>query len=164
MCMTVFEIDELAHRERKEGKQLIVTLGVFDVLHVGHVRYLECQKLPERLLVVGIDPDSSVLARKGAPPLFTSPERAEVLSALRCVDFVFIASEEAGSIYCGMPELAVLKPDIFLASEGTDFEPDRLKRIRSLCKQVTVVPRMSQTSSTWIASQLRAHSSCREEI
>src|SRR5215216_2386250 len=76
-------------RMRASGKRLVFTNGVFDLLHVGHVRYLAQARVLGDALLVAINSDRTVRELKGPDrPVFNEGERAEILAALRCVDFV----------------------------------------------------------------------------
>lgn len=79
---------------RKKGKRIVFTNGCFDILHAGHVRYLKRARSLGDALVVGLNSDSSIRAIKGETrPIVPEKERAEVLSALECVDYVVIFKE-----------------------------------------------------------------------
>src|ERR671938_1304026 len=83
-------------RLRDEGRRLVFTNGCFDILHVGHVRYLEAARRLGDALLVAVNSDRSVRALKGAGrPVVGERERAEVLAALACVDFVTVFDEES---------------------------------------------------------------------
>jgi rfaE bifunctional protein nucleotidyltransferase chain/domain len=85
------EIVELRARLRKSGKKVVFTNGCFDILHVGHVRYLREARNLGDALIVGINSDRSVREIKGeSRPIMPEIERAEVISALACVDFAVI--------------------------------------------------------------------------
>ena len=85
------EIIQARARLRDLGKKLVFTNGCFDILHVGHIRYLNQARSFGDVLVVGINSDRSVREIKGdSRPIIPESERAEVLAALSCVDFVFI--------------------------------------------------------------------------
>lgn len=76
-------------RARRPGLRIVLANGCFDILHVGHVRYLEAARARGDVLVVALNTDASVRTLKGAGrPRVTLAERAELLAALRCVDFV----------------------------------------------------------------------------
>ncbi|PYS79024.1 MAG: hypothetical protein DMF70_13850, partial [Acidobacteria bacterium] len=94
MSKKILSKDELlaAHaRLRAAGEKLVFTNGVFDILHVGHVRYLEQARGLGDALVVAINSDASVRALKGAGrPLINEGERAEILAALRTVNYVIV--------------------------------------------------------------------------
>lgn len=89
------ELKENLKNLRKKKKKIVFTNGCFDLLHLGHIRYLKKAKEKGDILVVGLNSDSSVRKLKGAGrPLVPEKERAEILSALEFVDYVTIFSEE----------------------------------------------------------------------
>src|SRR5438477_13168595 len=94
MNTKVIDLDELAERAKKlraAGKKLVATNGCFDLLHVGHVRYLQAARALGDILAVGLNGDRSVRELKGSGrPITTERDRAEVLAALQCVDLVSI--------------------------------------------------------------------------
>ena len=110
--------DELAIRlgqERLRGSKIAFANGHFDLLHVGHLRYLEAARSEGDLLVVAINDDASVRTLKGAGrPIVPAAERAELLAALRPVDFVTIFSGASPA-----PLLATLRPDVHC--KGPDY-------------------------------------------
>ncbi len=88
---TLDEIVQSRARLREQGKKLVFTNGCFDILHVGHVRYLNAARALGDALAVGVNSDRSVREIKGASrPIVTESERAEVVAGLACVDFVCI--------------------------------------------------------------------------
>src|SRR5436189_6308879 len=97
MNTKIIDLDELAERAKKlraAGKKLVVTNGCFDLLHVGHVRYLQAARALGDALAVGLNSDRSVRELKGSGrPVNNERDRAEVLAALECVDFVAIFPE-----------------------------------------------------------------------
>jgi len=110
------ELQELISRFQGEGKTIVFTNGCFDLLHVGHVRYLQEAKDLGDLLVVGLNSDSSVARLKGKNrPLIPQGERAEILSALECVDFITVFEEDT-------PEklILILRPDWVV--KGGDYK------------------------------------------
>ena len=109
-------------RAGKNGsaKKVVFTNGCFDILHVGHVKYLQEAKAQGDILVVGINADASVRKLKGAErPIQNEEDRGEVLSALACVDFVAIFEEDT-------PEnlIKLLKPDVLV--KGGDWKVDQI--------------------------------------
>ena len=81
---------------REEGRRLVFTNGCFDILHVGHVRYLQRARALGDALLVAINSDRSVRALKGeGRPVMSEAERAEMLAALACVDFVTVFEEDS---------------------------------------------------------------------
>ncbi len=83
------DIADLCAQLKAQGKKVVLTNGCFDILHVGHVRYLQQARALGDCLVVGLNSDDSVRRLKGATrPINSQRDRAEVLGALRCVDYV----------------------------------------------------------------------------
>src|SRR5881396_4115711 len=93
--MTVPEAAHLAARLRAEGKRIVLANGCFDLLHVGHVRYLEGARALGDVLLVGVNSDESVARLKGAGrPIMTAAERAEIVGALASVDAVVVFDDD----------------------------------------------------------------------
>lgn len=111
--------DELAAvRRAQPGHRVVLANGCFDLLHVGHVRYLEDARSRGDALVVALNTDESVRALKGSErPLAPLAERAEIVAALRCVDHV-TSFGEAGL----EATLRILRPDVH--AKGTDYTPE----------------------------------------
>src|SRR5215210_5417312 len=92
--LTLPELIELREGWRGAGLRLVLTNGNFDLLHIGHVRYLEAARELGDILVVGINSDASVRTYKGPErPVVPQDERAEIVAALRCVDYTVIFEE-----------------------------------------------------------------------
>jgi D-beta-D-heptose 7-phosphate kinase/D-beta-D-heptose 1-phosphate adenosyltransferase len=88
------DLYRIAEDLKKKGKRIVFTNGCFDLLHLGHVRYLEKAKSLGDILVVGLNSDSSVQSLKGPErPILPEEERAEILSGLGCVDYITIFDE-----------------------------------------------------------------------
>ena len=114
----VLEREALARRveaDRVEGRTIAFANGVFDLLHVGHIRYLEAAAREADRLVVAINDDDSVRRLKGdGRPILGAPDRAELVAALRVVNYVVIFPEPTVG-----PLLELLKPDVHC--KGTDY-------------------------------------------
>jgi rfaE bifunctional protein nucleotidyltransferase chain/domain len=110
--------DELVGRtriDRAAGRTIAFANGAFDLLHVGHVRYLEAAAQHADVLVVAVNDDESVRGLKGeGRPIMPAPDRAELVAALRCVDYVVIFPERTVG-----PLLDALRPDVHC--KGTDY-------------------------------------------
>lgn len=119
LCEWVVSRDEAARQRelwRAEGESVVLTNGCFDLVHVGHVRYLAAARRFGRL-VVGLNSDASVRRLKGPTrPILPEAERAEVLAALRSVDLVTIFDEPTA-----VELLLALRPDIYI--KGSDYGP-----------------------------------------
>ena len=103
---------------RASGRSVAFANGCFDLLHVGHVRYLEAAAQEADLLVVAINDDQSVRSLKGdGRPVLAAEYRAELVAALRCVDFVIVFAEPTVG-----PLLELLHPDVHC--KGTDYTLD----------------------------------------
>ncbi len=100
---------------RKAGQRVVLTNGVFDLMHIGHVSYLQQARALGDLLIVGLNSDASTRALKGPErPLVGQNERAALLAALRCVDYVTIFEEQTAEAL-----VAALQPDIYV--KGGDY-------------------------------------------
>ena len=105
-------------REREAGRSVAFANGCFDLLHVGHVRYLEAAAREADVLVVALNDDASVRGLKGeGRPILSEADRAELVAALGCVDYVVIFPEPTVG-----PLLDALKPDVHC--KGTDYTVD----------------------------------------
>jgi D-beta-D-heptose 7-phosphate kinase/D-beta-D-heptose 1-phosphate adenosyltransferase len=136
---------------KKQGKKIVFTNGCFDILHVGHVRYLtQARKLGD-ILVVGLNTDRSVRAIKGKKrPIVSENERAEVLSALEVVDYVVLFDEPDP-----LRLITALKPTILV--KGADWSMDKIIG-RDVVEQsggkVVRVPLVPGSSSTGVIEKI----------
>ncbi|HEX8191188.1 MAG TPA: adenylyltransferase/cytidyltransferase family protein [Pyrinomonadaceae bacterium] len=130
---------------RKGGARVVFANGCFDLLHVGHVRYLEAAKGLGDLLVVGVNSDEQVRRLKGAGrPFVPERERAEVIASLRAVDYVTVFHEPTVTEL-----LLALRPDIH--AKGTDYTEDSVPErdvVRSFGGRVQIVGDPKDHSST----------------
>ncbi len=103
---------------RRAGRKIVFANGIFDLLHVGHVRYLQAARAEGDLLVVGVNSDASTRALKGeGRPVLTERARAWLVAALEAVDYVVIFDE-----LDVQPLLREFQPDVH--AKGTDYTPD----------------------------------------
>ena len=101
---------------RKKGKRIAFTNGCFDIVHYGHVQYLQKAKRPDRILVVGLNSDSSTRKIKGPQrPIIGEKGRAALLAALECVDYVVLFNEETP-----IRLIQAVRPDILI--KGADWK------------------------------------------
>jgi rfaE bifunctional protein nucleotidyltransferase chain/domain len=106
---------ELLASQHEQGQRIVFTNGVFDLLHLGHLRYLRNARRLGDLLVVGVNSDESARQLKGPQrPLVPDAERAELLAALDCVDYVTIFGEQTAEA-----TLALLRPEVYV--KGADY-------------------------------------------
>jgi len=116
--MTLAELQQRVAEHRASGKRIVLANGAFDLLHVGHVRYLEGARALGDVLVVAVNSDASVRAAKGeGRPVVPAAERAELVAALRCVDHVLVF--DAPDVRA---VIRALKPDVH--AKGTDYTVD----------------------------------------
>lgn len=139
-------------RLRAAGVRVVFTNGVFDLLHVGHVRYLEEARALGDVLVVAINTDESVRRLKGPDrPLMNKKERAEILAALRPVDYVTVFDDVSPR---GL--IASLVPDILV--KGGDYALDEIhgrEEVEAAGGQVVSIPFVAGVSSTIILQRMK---------
>jgi rfaE bifunctional protein nucleotidyltransferase chain/domain len=145
-------LKEEVDRLKAMGKKIVFTNGCFDILHVGHTRYLrEAGKLGD-VLVLALNSDSSVKKIKGEKrPLVPEAERAEVLASLRSVDYVTLFDEETP-----LRLIEFLKPDIIV--KGGDWDEKNVVGRDSVGKwggRVVIVPEVKGASTTSIVDKIR---------
>ena len=146
------ELIELVRRDRKQKLTIAFANGAFDLLHVGHIRYLEGAKREADRLVVAINSDKSVRGHKGpSRPILPEADRAELVDALRAVDYVVIFDEPTVT-----PLLELLKPDVHC--KGTDYTVDTVPErdtVRAYGGRVAIVGDPKDHSTTDLLSRLK---------
>ena len=141
--VTLEQAQRLILQLRGSGRTVVFTNGVFDLLHVGHLRYLQRARVLGDALLVGINSDRSVRAIKGSDrPITPEDERAEVLEALDCVDAVVIFGEQTPHDL-----IAALQPDVLV--KGADWAEDAMGGL------VVRVPIEPGHSTTRIVERIR---------
>ena len=137
---------------RKKGKKIAFTNGCFDILHVGHVRYLREAKKTADVLVLALNSDSSVRSLKGKErPLVPEKERAEIIAALEFIDFVIIFNE-----LTPLELINYLKPDILI--KGGDWAEEAVvgrEEIKAWGGRVTIIPEVEGKSTTNIVEKIK---------
>ena len=124
--MTIDEAARLAERLRAEGKRIVLANGCFDLLDVGHVRYLQDARRLGDVLFLGLNDDASVARLKGpGRPLMPAAERAEMLAALRDVDHVVIFGDDTADAL-----VTRLRPDVH--AKGTDYTTETVPETASV--------------------------------
>ena len=138
---------------RAGGRRLVFTNGCFDILHVGHVRYLAAARALGDALLVAINSDRSVRALKGAGrPVMSEGERAEVLAALSSVDFVTVFDEESPRRL-----IAEVLPDVLV--KGGDYAPEEIhgrEEVEAAGGRVLALPFVEGASTTGIIERVKA--------
>jgi rfaE bifunctional protein nucleotidyltransferase chain/domain len=137
---------------REQGRSVVFTNGVFDILHPGHLRYLQAARSEGDVLIVGLNSDRSVRAIKGPDrPINPQNERAEVLAALACVDAVVIFDEETPAEI-----IRRLQPDVL--AKGADWPADQIvgrETVEARGGQVVRVPVEEGFSTSSIIERVR---------
>ncbi len=139
----------------QQGKRLVFTNGCFDLLHVGHVRYLQGARQLGDALAIGLNADASVRALKGeGRPLNGAEDRAEVLAALACVDFVTIFDEPRATRL-----LARVRPHVY--AKGGDYRLDTLNPeeravLEEVGARIEFVPLVPGRSTTSVIERMRS--------
>lgn len=140
-------------RKRAEGRRVVVTNGCFDLLHLGHVTYLETARALGDLLLVGLNSDSSVRELKGPErPLNVETDRAAVLAALASVDAVTIFPERRAANF-----LALAQPDVYV--KGGDYtietlDKDERRVVESAGGIIRVLPIVPGRSTTELLKKI----------
>lgn len=152
--VTAEELAEVRDRMDREGHRLVFTNGCFDLLHAGHVRYLEQARSLGDALAVGLNGDRSVRELKGeGRPLNTELDRAEVLAALRCVDYVVIFADKRATAL-----LRTVRPHIY--AKGGDYKPDTLDAdergaLGEAGAQIEILPLVPGRSTTSLLEKMQ---------
>jgi rfaE bifunctional protein nucleotidyltransferase chain/domain len=151
--VTLDTLQALRPQWQNNYQQLVLTNGIFDLLHSGHVRYLEEAGATGDVLVVGLNSDSSTRTLKGPQrPIIPQEERAYLLAALRCVDYVTVFEQRTAEEL-----VATLQPDIYV--KGGDYTPDdprlpEARVVRSYGGQVVLLPYHEGFSTTSLIERL----------
>ncbi|MEN3609185.1 D-glycero-beta-D-manno-heptose 1-phosphate adenylyltransferase [Plantactinospora sp. ZYX-F-223] len=151
---------ELVARHRAEGRAVVFTNGCFDVLHRGHVRYLDQARELGDLLVVAVNSDDSVRRLKGTDrPVNPVEDRVAVLAALSCVDHVVVFEEDSPSAL-----IEAIRPDVYV--KGGDYPPDMVPEaplVRRLGGQVRTLGYVPDKSTSAVIDRIRSHGDDRRQ-
>jgi D-glycero-beta-D-manno-heptose 1-phosphate adenylyltransferase len=156
MNAKVVDLEQLSDRcdkLRAAGKKLVATNGCFDLLHVGHVRYLQAARALGDFLAVGLNGNRSVRELKGnGRPVTTESDRAEVLAALQCVDLVTIFPQIRATQF-----IAAIRPAIYV--KGGDYSSETLNReeravLKEIGAEVHLIPFEAGYSTSRLIEQV----------
>ncbi len=148
------ELASLLAERRRQQQRVVFTNGCFDLMHIGHIRYLQAARNLGDVLVVGVNSDSSVrtLDKGTDRPIVPDVQRAEVLAALACVDYVVIFPEpDPGAL------IATLQPDILV--KGGDLPVDRIvgrETVEARGGRVQTIPLVPGVSTTTLVQRIRS--------
>jgi rfaE bifunctional protein nucleotidyltransferase chain/domain len=152
--MTAAQLVPVLEQARTQKKRIVFTNGCFDLMHIGHTRYLQAARALGDLLVVGVNSDASVRSlNKGSDrPIVPEAQRAEVLAALGCVDYVVIFTEpDPGEL------IAALRPDILV--KGGDWALNTIvgrETVEARGGIVTTIPLIPGMSTTSLLQRIRS--------
>jgi rfaE bifunctional protein nucleotidyltransferase chain/domain len=156
MSSKIVELEELSNRcekLRSAGKKIVATNGCFDLLHVGHVRYLQAARALGDLLVVGLNGDRSVIELKGpGRPITAQHDRAEILAALECVDLVTVFPELRATKF-----LAAVRPAVYV--KGGDYtrrtlDEEEVVILKEIEAAIRIVPFEAGYSTSGLIEQI----------
>ena len=156
MSFKIVELEDLSDRcekLRSAGKKIVATNGCFDLLHVGHVRYLQAARALGDVLIVGLNGDGSVHELKGAGrPITTQGDRAEILAALACVDLVTIFPEIRATKF-----LAAVRPAVYV--KGGDYtsetlDEEELTILKEIDAAIRLIPFETGYSTSGLVEQI----------
>lgn len=138
------DIPNLVKKYRKQKKQIVLTSGSFDMLHIGHCRYLCDAKSRGDVLFVGVDSDKKIKKRKGPDrPVVPQDERLEMLTYISQVDHVILKklSEPKWEL------IKLVKPDVLIATADT-YSSEQKKQLLEYCSEIVVLRRKATTSTS----------------
>ena len=146
------ELEKVSARSAElqaSGKKVVATNGCFDVLHLGHVRYLQRARALGDFLVIGLNGDRSVRELKGPPrPITPEAERAEILASLQCVDLVTIFPQIRATQF-----IAAVRPAIYV--KGGDYSAETLDaEERAMLKEISAEIRLIPFENGYSTSRL----------
>jgi len=149
------ELPRWREAQRQAGRRVVVTNGCFDLLHAGHVTYLEAARALGDVLLVGLNSDASVRALKGPDrPVNPETDRATVLAALESVSAVCVFNERDATRF-----LSLARPDIYV--KGGDYRletlnPDERRVVESVGGRIVLLPLVPGRSTTELLRRLRS--------
>ncbi|MGB2712420.1 MAG: adenylyltransferase/cytidyltransferase family protein [Conexibacter sp.] len=136
------------------GLRVVLTSGSFDLVHLGHVKYLAKAKALGDVLVVGVDSDAKIRRRKGEDrPMVPQEERLEMLAHQRPVDLIFLKDddEERWAL------IKAVTPDVLVLTSDHSYDPEELEQLGELCGSVHVLERQSAVTTSERIRQLYMH-------
>lgn len=137
-------LPQLVQTYRDQGNTIVLTQGSFDMIHIGHGRYLDKAKSHGDILIVGVDSDDKIKVRKGPNrPVVPEKERLEMLTYLRSVDHVVLKPLNSPKWQL----IETIQPDVLIATEST-YSPAQIKKLARWCSKVVVLKPQATTSTS----------------
>lgn len=126
------------------GLKVVLTQGTYDLAHIGHARYFEAAKAHGDILIVGVDSDEKVRARKGPErPVVPEAERMEMLTHMRYIDFVYLKPHVAPRWHL----TKAVQPDVLIATRET-YTDEEITQLKNFCKEVLILEPQATTSTS----------------
>jgi len=130
---------------KNQKKKIVLISGSWDMLHIGHMRYIEQAKSYGDILIVGVDSDSKIKKQKGPDrPIVHQQERLEMLSHLQNIDYLYVKYPEDAPLSL----IKLTQPDYLVVSKTSDHSKHHLNNINKSCKNVIILPAQATTSTT----------------
>jgi rfaE bifunctional protein nucleotidyltransferase chain/domain len=145
--LTWAESGEAVEKLREDGRKIVFTNGCFDLIHIGHVRYLREAKALGDVLIVGMNSDRSVSAIKPGRPVTPQDQRAEVLASLEMVDYVVLFDEETPYAL-----IRLIQPDILV--KGGDWKKEEIVG-SDIAKETYSLPYVEGVSTTGLIERMK---------
>jgi D-glycero-beta-D-manno-heptose 1-phosphate adenylyltransferase len=152
MIVTLDQLVDLVKEDRRAGRTIAFANGCFDLLHVGHTRYLQAAAAEADRLIVAVNDDGEASRKGPGRPILTAADRAEIVAALRGVDYVVIFPEATVT-----PLLTLLQPDVHC--KGTDYTVDTVPErevVRSYGGRVAIVGDPKDHDTRRLIARLRS--------
>ncbi len=154
MIETLEEMSETVTRMKALGQRIVLTSGSFDLIHLGHVKYLAKAKEFADVLVVGVDSDTKIRRRKGPDrPMVPEAERMELLAHQRPVDLVYLKREDE-------PRWALIKavePDVLVVTEDHPYDEREQLELGEFCGRIEVLGRQASVTTSERIRQMYMH-------
>jgi D-beta-D-heptose 7-phosphate kinase/D-beta-D-heptose 1-phosphate adenosyltransferase len=148
------QLGELADHLRGIGLRLVLTSGSFDLVHLGHVKYLAKAKELGDVLIVGVDGDAKIRRRKGDDrPMVPQAERLEMLAHQRPVDVIFLKAEDEER----WALIRAVRPDVLVLSTDHSYSDAEQEQLREICGEVRILERQAAVTTSERIRQLYMH-------
>jgi D-beta-D-heptose 7-phosphate kinase / D-beta-D-heptose 1-phosphate adenosyltransferase len=150
---TLAELQQIRIAAQCAGKKIVWTNGCYDILHAGHVLYLQAAKNQGDILILGLNSDASVQKTKGSQrPIVNEKERAIVLAGLSCVDYIIIFDDDSP-----LELIAALRPDVY--AKGGDYTIDTINQderrlVESYGGRIALLPGVPGMSTTTVIDRV----------
>lgn len=142
--LTYQQLEKVVKAHRDLNHSIVLTQGTFDMVHVGHARYLHDAKASGDILIVGVDSDEKVRQRKGeSRPIVPEEERVEILTYFSSVDYVVIKPLKAAK----WSLIKLVRPEVLIATQDA-YTNEEIKQLQEFCGRVEVLGRRALTSTS----------------